>query len=241
MNTGWILADNGIHGWSDLEWPPDRLFLPEDPQLPETTQPSLSTPTVPDSLRSYANNTTDIALDFSEAVSDASLIVGGTATGWTISVNGVNYATTYRSGSGTAQWVLRAAAALAHSNVLNANVVRINYSSSVGATVSTSGSVEITDLVRVPFSDQLTKHIRFLLCDSADTPVVETVKAAAFEYDSGVVANTNWMLRTDKQSVTTDALGQFDMTYTGSALGGDTVYVAVVRTTESLITTRTVV
>ena len=219
-----------IYYHTDLDWRPNRLFLPEDPKIPETLSPALESVDVSDAGRSWSGITQNISVNFSEAVS-------GDGAGWSCTVNGVSKTLTYVSGSGTVAWVFQIAA-LIH----DGDIIRLTYDTATGSTVSTSGSVEITGLNNVPFRDLLTKRIRFILCDSNDAVVAsEAVKAALFDYDSNVVINDKWMLKTDKGTVTTDGSGQFDMQYTGTAAVGSQVYVAVIRATENMIVADTVV
>lgn len=231
MTTQYNAQDSEVFPAGMLDWFPQRLFLPEPvtKRLPETTSPCVAGVSAVDGDRNWVAATQDITIIFSEPVSDASLVQGATATGWTATVNGVSAGVTYRSGSGTATWVLRIAAAVRHTDL------KLSYSQSTGATISVTGSVEINSLTAVPTADSLTKRVRFALCDSTDASVVnEAVKAAVMEYDSGTVANTNWMVQTNKGTVTTDGTGEFDMQYTGTTLVGSNVYVVVFRATENL-------
>lgn len=205
---------------SSLDWPANRNFAPSRPNIPETTLPAVLTISALDAGRSWSGLTQSIGISFSEAVT-------GDATGWSVSVNGVAKALTYVSGSGTQNWVMQIGALIHHDDV-----IRLTYSTATGNTLAVTDSAEIKGQVAVQFKDQLSKRIRFTLCAAASTPTTpvpvpnEAVKAALMEYDSGVVANTNWMVQANKGTVTTDAAGGFDMQYTGSAVVGGTVYVA---------------
>lgn len=186
-----------------------------------------------DASRSFANSTQDITLYFSEAMADAALSLGGTATGYTIYINGTPFTPTYRSGSGTSVWVLRVA-----SLVRRQDDVGVTYDRTTGATIATADSVELRTETRA-FTDpfDLTKRVRFTLCDSADALVAnEAVKAAVLEYGGGDAANVNFMVRANGTTVTTDAAGLFDMQYTGTSVGGSTVYVVVFRAAENMAT-----
>lgn len=193
--------------------------------------PEIQSSLMVDADRSWANSTEDVEITFSEAVSDASLSIGGTATGYSIVVNGVAQTTTYRSGSGTNNWVLRAATL-----VKNGDVVGVTYSKAIGNTTAVSDSVEIESIVASFVFNGLSKRIRFVL-RGADNNTVnsETVKAAAHEYAGGIVASNSWMSLTDKASVLTDGSGNFDMTYTGVAPVGGNAYISVLRTAESFV------
>jgi hypothetical protein len=186
--------------------------------------PKLRTITVLDAGRDWTGSQ-NIGVIFSEACS-------GDATGWSCTVNGVTKTLTYVSGSGTQNWVMQIAAAIHHGDV-----IRLNYDTASGATVSTSDSVEINGLTAVQLPDQLSKRIRFILRDSQNALVAsQSVKAFIAEYDSGVVENAPQRLfgaRTDKATVVTDAAGQFDMQYTGVAAVGGYAYVAVVEVPSS--------
>lgn len=215
---------------TDLDWRANRLFLPERPKIPETLSPALESVGIGDGGRSWSGSTQDLAVNFNEACT-------GDATGWSATVNGVSKTLTYISGSGTQSWVFRVGA-LVH----DGDVIRLTYDTATGTTKSSSGSVQITGVNNVPFADQLSKRIRFILCDKNDAVVAsEAVKAALFDYDSNIVINDKWMLKTDKGTVTTDGSGQFDMQYTGTAAVGSQVYVAVIRASENMIVADTVV
>jgi len=190
---------------------------------------------VDDGDRSFTANTQDIHLYWAESMADASLSANGTATGYTVYVNGVSYQPTYLSGSGTASWMLRIAAL-----VKNGDVVTLSYDPATGNTTATADSAECVKLVEAGVENDLSKRVRFTLCDSNDALVVETVKAALFDYASNVVTNDSWMVKTDKASVTTDATGQFDMQYNGTARVGSSVFCAVIRASESLIVAATI-
>ena len=117
------------------------------------------------------------------------------------------------------------------------DTVGVSYSQSTGNTLA-SDSVELRQEDQA-FADPyaLTKRARFTLRDKAGNIVAnETVKAMIIEYATGNVLDLNWGLFGTKASVTTDGNGLFDMAYTGSITpGGGTVYVAVIRTSESLV------
>ena len=213
---------------SMLDWCPSRLFLPEDPQIPETLSPALRTIEVVDAGRDWAG-TQNINVIFSESCT-------GTAIGWSCTVNGVAKTLTYVSGSPGQTWVMQIGSLIKHGDV-----IRLTYDTAAGGTVSTTGSVQITGISAVELPDTLSKRIRFILCGSDDKPVEsEAVKAAIMEYDSGTMANANWMFRVNKATITTDANGQFDMEYNGVAPVGGKAYVAVIRATESMIVADTV-
>lgn len=214
----------------DLDWYAQRLFLPEDPKIEETISPALRTITAVDADRSWTGSTQNIGVIFSEPCS-------GDATGWSATVNGTAAAVTYVSGSGTQNWVFTLGALIHH-----ADVIRLTYSTASGATVSTTGSVEINGVNAVQMFDQLSKRVRFILRSSTDAVVAsESVKVAVMEYDSGTVANSSWMLRSDKATVTTESNGQVDTVYTGTVAVGGSVYAAVIRTVETMIVADTVV
>lgn len=222
MNTGLFIGDNYLLERNALAWPPNRLFLPEKTQIAETLSPALRDITAVDSGRTWST-AQNIGVNFSEAVT-------GNATGWSATINGVAKTLTYVSGSGTPHWVFTIGGLLR-----NGDVLRLTYNTATGNTVSTSGSVEITGVNNVPFANQLSKRVRFILCDSADAVVAnEAVKSAILEYGGGVVSADAWASRANKATVTTAADGQFDALYTGTASVGGTVYAVVFRAVESL-------
>lgn len=189
-----------------------------------------------DTGRSWSSPYQDIEIYWGETVSDGSLSVGGTATGYTVYVNGTPFTPTYRDGSGTSIWTIRIT-----TTVKNGDVVGVSYDSSVGASVAAADSLEIVDLVRAGVENDLTKRVRFILCNSLDANVTnEAVKAALLDYASNTVTNDQWMAKTDKATVTTDGSGQFDMRYTGTAVVGDSVFCAVIRTVESMVVAATI-
>lgn len=188
-----------------------------------------------DTMRNWTTPYQDIEIFWGETISDGSLSVGGNATGYTAYVNGTPYTPTYRSGSGSSIWILRIAAL-----VKNGDSVTLSYDPATGASIAASDSLEIGKLTTGGVENDLTKRVRFTLCDSTDALVNETVKAALLEYASNTVTNDSWMQRANKASVTTDASGQFDMQYTGTASVGSLVFCAVIRTTESMVVAATV-
>lgn len=187
-----------------------------------------------DTMRNWSTPYQDIEIFWGETVTDAALTVGGTASGYTVYVNGVSYVPTYRSGSGTSIWIIRIA-----TTVKNGDAVTISYDQSTGASIAAVDSREIGKLTTAGVENDLTKRVRFTLCDSADALVNETVKAALFEYASNTVANDSWMQRANKASVAVTT-GQFDMLYSGTANVGSLVFCAVIRTTESMVVAATV-
>lgn len=214
---------------TDLPWRAQLRFPQERPQLAEVAAPAFQNFEIADAGRDWTG-TTQITFNFSEAMT-------ADATGWSLTVNGVSKTLTYVSGSGTQNVIFRVGAVLHHGDTL-----KISYDTVTGGTNSVTGSLEIKGLTAIPQNDQLTKRVRFVLCDSTDAPVAnEVVKSALLEYDSGVVANSLWGTLANKQSVTTDGSGNFDALYTGSVAVGGTAYCAIFRATESLAVAATVV
>lgn len=192
------------------------------PQIIEQIQSDIAI----DAQRSWTGNTQQFTLTFGEPMT-------GSVSGYSVTVNGGAQSLTYVSGSGTATWVFQIGALL-H----NGDVIVMTYSP--GTTVALASGVALLAQTN-GITNSLTKRVRFILCDSLDAPVAnEAVKSAVMEYDSGVVANTNWMLRANKETVTTAADGAFDALYTGTAAVGGTVYSAVIRTTETMLVAATV-
>lgn len=223
------------NGWP--EYPVYFRFGDQLPTLQETSAPGLGDVEVNDTGRSWSGNTQNINMTFTEAVNI-------TATGWSITVNGVAKTLTYVSGTGTANVVFQV-----NTVIHDGDDIRISYDPSTGSTVSVTGSLAIKKLVGVEITENLSRRIRFTLCDKNDATVAnEAVKAAILEYHSAVVADEisqgprpNWMTRANAATVTTDASGTFDMEYTGFYRGGSTVYVAVIRSNgESFIVATTV-
>jgi hypothetical protein len=212
---GYFLTSNSMGFWeSALCYPPNRLFLPEKPNIPETLSPALRTVEVFDAGRSWAANTQNVNVIFSEAC-----------------VNGVSKTLTYLSGSGSQIWVMTIG-----SLIKNNDIIRFTYDLASGDTKSTSGAIEITGVANIVTPNTVSKRIRFVLCDSADALVAnETVKSAILEYDSGT--GDRWMILANKASVTTDANGQFDALYAGPTPTGGTVIVSVFRAVENMIVT----
>jgi hypothetical protein len=202
------------------DFPNRYRFTDLDPEIPEVLAPALMRMKSTDDGRSWSGSTQNVTMYFTEAVTiDAS--------GWSITVNGVAKTLTYVSGSGTSDAIFQVNTTL-HAG----DVVKISYDQATGGTVAVTGGIEIKKLASVIQFDELSKRVRFLLCDSRDALVVsQSVKAWIAEYDSGVVENAPQRLfgaRTDKATVVTDAAGQFDMQYTGLVPVGGFAYVAVV-------------
>lgn len=215
---------------SQNQWQPsDRLHDANTPSLSVLGAPEIQSSLMVDADRSWVTPFEDVEVQFSEAVADASLTLGAAATGFTITVNGVAQTTTYRSGSGTASWVLRAPLL-----VKNGDSVGVSYNKAAGATLAVSDSVEIETISQSFVTNNLSKRVRFTLRGS-DNAIVpnETVKANIMEYAGGTVANPTWGNQTNKASVLTDAAGLFDMQYSGAAPVGGQAYIAVLRAVES--------
>lgn len=221
-----------------MKWQKDRTFMAHGAGLTWCLNPKTRTVEMNDTGRVWTGSQS-FNLIFSEAVTS-------TGVGWSATVNGVAAGMTYVSGSG-AQTLVFSFSVVVH----RGDVILFTYNRATGDTVSVTGSVEINALNAVRLGDQLTKRIRFILCDSTSTsatpvPVAsETVKAALMEYDGGVVDDPPerlWMFRVNAASVVTDADGQFDMQYTGEAAVGGTAIAAVFRTGgQNVIGTQTVV
>jgi hypothetical protein len=84
------------------------------------------------------------------------------------------------------------------------------------------------------------KSIILTLKNALGTVVASTlVKYAVFDNTEGNPYNYNWMTLTNKGVVTTTQDGVFEVLYTGNAIMGETVYIAiihpVVSSTESMI------
>ena len=227
-----------------MKWMKNRSFVAHGGDLTWTLAPKFRTISAVDADRSWTNSTQDIGVIFSEACSDAALSVGNPATGWSATVKNIGdseaaAAVTYRSGSGTQNWVLRLAALVKHGAI-----IKITYNTATGATVSTSGSVEINGVNAVPLPDQLTKRVRTTLKDKNNVLVTNEagILTAIFEYGGGVLSAAAWMTLANKATVTSDASAICDMLYTGTAVVADTVYAATLRVAavESQIWTETV-
>ena len=168
-----------------LSWVKDRSFVAHGGDLTWCLAPKMRNVTALDAGRSWSGATQNIGVIFSEAMS-------GDATGWSATVKplstGIEAAVgiSYVSGSGTQAWVMQLATTLHHGDTF-----KISYDTATGATLSTSGSVEMNGVNTVQQPDGLSKRIRFILCDSTSTPttpvpvVSESVKAAILEYDGG--------------------------------------------------------
>lgn len=221
----------GIQLAARNQWAPSFRNHDPSPPLSIADSPELAFCQIVEAGRSWSGSTQDVLLTFSEAVSDAALSGGGTASGYTVYVNGAPFTPTYQSGSGTMFWAIRIS-----SLVKNGDRVEVTYSRASGATIAVSDSIEISDTSKAWVENDLTKRIRFIMKGNSGSLVAnETVKAALFEYDSGTLANALWMNKTDKASVLTDGAGLFDMQYTGVAAVGSNAYVAVIRASESFI------
>lgn len=193
-----------------------------------------------DTGRDWTTPYQEVTVKFDAKMQDPALVVGGTATGHTIKVNTVAQTTTYRSGSGFNEWVFRIPT-LVHRN----DTISWSYDASVGATVTVMDGTELATISDQEVENYLTKYIRFNLCKATDAPVVsETVKIAIFTYAGGVASASTWASKQQAGTTTTDASGLVFLTYTGTNLTGDTVYVAVIRPdsspTESMIWVTTV-
>lgn len=221
------------------EYPVSFRFGDQLPTLQETSAPGLGDVEVNDAGRSFAANTQNINLTFTEAVTVST-------TGWSLTVNGVSKTLTYVSGTGSANVVFRTNIA-----IHDGDDIRISYDPSVGNTVSVTGSLAIKKLVGVEVTESLSRRIRDNLCDANDAVVAnESVKMAVLEYSGDVVtpaytqgaAPPAWMSSANIYTVTTGADGSFDIAYTGFVRGGGSVYLAVIRSNgQTLIVRKTVV
>jgi hypothetical protein len=122
--------------------------------------------------------------------------------------------------------------------------VTISYDQTTGV-LENSLDVELKALTDGAIANNLTKRVRFALKKADNSAAAsETVKLGVFTFDSGTVANANWMTREMKSTPTTDGSGLVDVEYTGAGAVGATIYVVVIRPdtspTQSLIWTITV-
>lgn len=236
------------------EFPVSFRFPNQIPNLKESTSPALGDVEVNEAGRSWSANTHNINMQFTEAVTIS-------ATGWSMTVNSVAKTLTYVSGTGTSSVVFQVNTVI-HDN----DDIRISYDPAVGNTVSVTGSLAIKKLVGVEVTENLSRRIRFTLCDKNDANVAnETVKASVLEYHNATVAddisygpragiiglsglpdvlggaNPQFMQRANVATVTTTAAALVDMEYTGAKRAGAFVYVAILRTNgENLIVRDTV-
>jgi hypothetical protein len=180
----------------------------------------------------------DITVHFDAMMEDPALIVGGPATGHTIKVNTIPQTTIYLSGSGENKWRFRIPI-LVHQD----DVITWSYDPLIGDTVTVfEPPVELDAEVDREVENYLEKYIRFTLLDGSCLPIAnETVKFAIDAYDGGIAANSNWMLRRQFGTVTTDGTGLVFFIYNGVESAGDIVYVTVIRPdilpTESMVWT----
>lgn len=182
----------------------------------------------------------NILLTFDGRVADASLGVGDEAAGHTIKVNGVAQTTTYRSGSGTNQWIVRIPVLLKSTDALT-----YSYSASEGNTVEVVSSQELPNVTDKPVFNVLTKRIRFMLRQADDNLVAEeSIKLVIHKHSGGDVSDPLWMKPIYRAVIMTDDAGMVDFAYPEAEISGTTVYVALFRPntspTESLIWTDTI-
>ncbi len=177
-----------------------------------------------DANRNWDTPYQDLMITYTEAAQDPALSVGGTATGHTINLNGTPQTTTYRSGSGTAIWVVRIPAL-----VKNGDTLTYDYSQAAGATVGVAAGNEIEEATAFAVTNSLTKRIRFVLKDKDGAAVTVAIKYALLEDANGVASDSTWMSRTDKGTTTPDGSGNVDVEYTGTVAVADTCYVAVIQ------------
>lgn len=206
------------------------------------TVPTFSSGYAIDDNRDWTTPYQDIVVKFDAMMQDPALVVGGTATGHTIKLNTVAQTTTYRSGSGTNQWVLRIPVLVHKGDTLS-----WSYNATTGATVTTfDGTTELATVSDVQVSNLLNKYIRFILKGGNNLIVVsQTVKFAILNYAGASTTSVNWLARQQYGTTTTDGSGQISFVYTGTNVAGDTVYVTIIRPdsspSESMIWTTTVV
>lgn len=179
-----------------------------------------------DAERNFATPKTDVWISFDAKVHDDALVVGQAATGHTISIGGVAQTTNYNGGSGTGSWEFRIPVAFTQ-----ASAITYSYDQGAGNTLNVMDGTELSTITGQAVENYLTKRIRFVLNKSDGTVCnAETVKLAVFTYAAGSASSGSWMVRQQGQTATTDANGQIDVPYAGSASVGDTVYVMVIRT-----------
>jgi hypothetical protein len=214
-----------------------RIVAPWD--LP----PQFSDASMADADRNFDTPYQDIVVNFSDSVrkdGGSAYNVGDTIPGLTVKVNGGSAtAVTYRSGDATSQWKVRLAEL-----VQQDDSVTISYDQTTGV-LENSLDVELKALTDGAIANNLTKRVRFALKKADNSAAAsETVKLGVFTFDSGTVANANWMTREMKSTPTTDGSGLVDVEYTGAGAVGATIYVVVIRPdtspTQSLIWTITV-
>ena len=235
--------------WIREKWNPrySQVSVNQDDGLPNSggykwllrmkTQGGYSYGRATDSGRDWSTPYQDIMVVFDTKCQDAALSPGGTATGHTIKLGETPQTTTYQSGSGTANWVLRIPV------LLNADqIITYSYDSAVGNTTAIDDGQEIANVTDIHVSNLLTKRIKFTLKKSDNNPVVsETVKMSVHLYNSGTVENPGdnvtltypegmWMRRVMEIAPTTNSDGLIDIPYTGGVLAvGTTVYIVVYR------------
>jgi hypothetical protein len=189
---------------------------------PWTIPPRFISGSAADSGRNWDQPHQDISVTFTEAVADPALSVGGVASGHTIKINGVAQTTTYRSGSGTANWVFRVPVL-----VKNGQSLSYSYDRAAGASLSVPTGVELDQITNQAVSNTLTKRLRFTLKNSQNAIVAnQEIKVAALAFQAGNVGDGAWMSRESKALVTADAAGLIDMQYTGAAAVDAQVYAA---------------
>jgi len=247
--TAGVLGKDNLPVWWDSQFARGTINQNGRPAAGGSPKNSMRVMTTPqfasgftlDSDRDWAAPYQDITVHFDAMMEDPALVVDGAATGHTIKVNAVAQTTTYRSGSGDNKWVFRIPT-LVHKD----DVITWSYDSSIGSTVTVFlPAVELATEVDRQVENFLFKYIRFILMDSnCSTVNSETIKIAIDAYDSGIATNSNWMLRRQFGTTTTDGVGQISLLYTGVENYGDTVYVTVIRPntlpTQSMVWTTTV-
>lgn len=196
---------------------------------------------VQDSDRSWTGNVTNIQIAFNSDCSDASLVVGGTATGHTIALNGVNQTTLYEGGSGTGHWLLQIPAVVKATDTLT-----YSYNPSVGNTKNPENSQELPTITAFNVNNFTTRRLRFILYASNNAIVASTtIQFSVHQYMAGNPSTYLWMAQEMALLVTTDSTGLVDVEYTGTSVTvGGTVYVVVLQPnsspTEALVWTETV-
>jgi hypothetical protein len=201
------------------------------------TVPIFSSGIITDANRDWTTPFQNVVVKFDAKMQDPALVVNGTATGHTISINGIAQTTKYISGSGFNEWTFQIPI-LVH----QADLVTWSYNASIGATVTVMDGTELATVSNVSIANDLTKYIRFTLCNALDNLVAnETIKIAISSYAGGVATAVAWLSKQQYGTVTTDVNGLVFFVYTGANNSGDTVYVTVIRPdtspTESMVWT----
>lgn len=202
--------------------------------------PTITGGTAADAGRDFAAPFQDITINWTEAVEHlgAAYTAGDTIAGLTVSLaGGAEQAVTYRSGEGTATWVVRVAQL-----VQNGQTIQFDYVQAAGDIFNVGETQEAAAMTNVSVTNNLTKRIREILkrgdTEAAITTAVDIAILDAEPRDSDDAA---WMAVLQRHpNVTPSAAGLIDLEATEASLAvGDPIYLAVFNPREDATTAST--